>query len=71
MAALRYKRVFHDHEAFLKKTLKRKAFRKAYGDLEEEYRLTRKMLLLARLMRNRMATPAPLEGEKTLQRGGF
>ena len=44
MADLRYKPVFHDHEAFLKKALKRKEFRKAYEDLEEEYRLAREML---------------------------
>ena len=44
MADLRYKPVSHDHEAFLKKALKRKEFRKAYEDLEEEYRLAREML---------------------------
>src|SRR3990172_5925495 len=44
MADIKYKPVSHDHEAFLKKASKRKGFRKAYGDLEEEYRLTREML---------------------------
>src|SRR6266496_4820973 len=44
MADLKYKPVYHDHEAFLKKASKRKEFRKAYEDLEEEYRLTREML---------------------------
>ncbi len=44
MADLKYKPVSHDHEAFLKKASKRKEFRKAYEDLEEEYRLTREML---------------------------
>jgi len=44
MVDLKYKPVLHDHEAFLKKALKRKEFRKAYDDLEEEYRLTREML---------------------------
>jgi DNA-binding XRE family transcriptional regulator len=44
MADLRYKPVPHDHEAFLGKALKRKGFRKAYEDLEEEYTLTREML---------------------------
>ena len=44
MADLKYKPVSHDHEAFLKKVSKRKEFRKAYEDLEEEYRLTREML---------------------------
>ncbi len=44
MADLKYKPVSHDHEAFLKKASKRKEFRKAYQDLEEEYRLTREML---------------------------
>lgn len=44
MADIKYKPVFHDHEAFIKKASKRKEFRKAYEDLEEEYRLTREML---------------------------
>ncbi len=44
MADVKYKPVSHDHEAFLKKALKRKGFRKAYKDLEEEYTLTREML---------------------------
>lgn len=44
MTDVKYKPVPHDHEAFLKKALKRKDFRKSYGDLEEEYRLAREML---------------------------
>ena len=44
MADIKYKPVSHDHDAFLKKAAKRKEFRKAYEDLEEEYRLTREML---------------------------
>jgi DNA-binding XRE family transcriptional regulator len=44
MADVKYKPVSHDHEAFLKKALKRKGFRKAYEDLKEEYTLTREML---------------------------
>jgi DNA-binding XRE family transcriptional regulator len=44
MADIKYKPVTHDHEAFLKKALKRKGFKKAYEELEEEYRLTREML---------------------------
>jgi len=44
MAEVKYKPVSHDHEAFLKKASKRKGFKKAYEDLEEEYRLTREML---------------------------
>lgn len=44
MADIKYKPVPHDHEAFLRKASKRKGFRKAYEDLEEEYRLTREML---------------------------
>ena len=44
MADLKYKPVAHDHEAFLKKASQRKEFKKAYEDLEEEYRLTREML---------------------------
>lgn len=45
MADVKYKPVPHDHEAFLKKALKRKGFRKAYEDLKEEYTLTREMLV--------------------------
>ena len=44
MADVKYKPVPHDHEAFLKKALKRKGFRKAYEGLKEEYTLTREML---------------------------
>jgi len=44
MGDLKYKPVPHDHEAFLKNALKRKGFRKAYEDLEEEYTLIREML---------------------------
>lgn len=44
MADLKFKPISHDHEAFLKKALKRNEFRKAYEDLEEEYKLTREML---------------------------
>ena len=45
MADLKYKPVSHDHEAFLKNARKREGFRKAYDDLEEEYRLIQEMLL--------------------------
>jgi DNA-binding XRE family transcriptional regulator len=44
MAKIKYQPISHDHEAFLKKALKRKGFRKAYGGLEEEYTLAREML---------------------------
>lgn len=44
MAELKYQPVSHDHEAFLKKALKRKKFRKEYEGLEEEYTLIRQML---------------------------
>ena len=44
MVDVKYKPVSHDHEAFLKKALKRKKFRNAYEDLEEEYTLAREML---------------------------
>jgi len=44
MADLRYQSVPHDHEAFLKNARKRKGFRRAYKELEEEYALTRVML---------------------------
>lgn len=44
MADVKYKPVSHEHEAFLKKASKRKGFKKAYEELEEEYRLTREML---------------------------
>jgi DNA-binding XRE family transcriptional regulator len=44
MADIKYKSVAHDHEAFLKKAWKRKGFKKAYAELEEECCLTREML---------------------------
>ncbi len=44
MSELEYKPVPHDHEAFLKKALKRKEFREAYEGLAEEYPLAREML---------------------------
>jgi len=44
MADLKYKPVPHDHEAFLKKALKRKEFRKAYEDLKKSTRLPAKCL---------------------------
>lgn len=44
MTELKYQPVPHDHEAFLKKALRRKEFREAYEDLEEEYTLVREML---------------------------
>jgi DNA-binding XRE family transcriptional regulator len=44
MPNVKYTPVQHDHKAFLEKASKKKAFRKAYEDLEEEYRLTREML---------------------------
>ncbi|MDA8172030.1 MAG: helix-turn-helix transcriptional regulator [Nitrospiraceae bacterium] len=44
MDNLKYKPVPYDHEAFLKKVSKRKGFRKAYEESEEEYRHAREML---------------------------
>lgn len=44
MAEVKYQPVVHDHEAFLKKALKRKGFKDAYGELAEEYALVREML---------------------------
>lgn len=44
MAKGEYQPISHDHEAFLKKALKRKEFRKSYEGLEEEYQLAREML---------------------------
>ena len=44
MTDIRYKPLSHDHEAFLKKSMKRKEFRKAYEGLKEEYTLIREML---------------------------
>ena len=44
MSELDYKPVSHDHEAFLKKALKRQEFRQAYEGLAEEYALAREML---------------------------
>jgi DNA-binding XRE family transcriptional regulator len=44
MTDLKYEPVSHDHTSFLKKALKRKEFRKAYEELEDEYALIREML---------------------------
>ena len=44
MAELKYQPVTHDHKAFLKNARKRKKFRKAYKELEEEYALVCEML---------------------------
>jgi len=44
MADLNYRPVSHDHQAFIEKALKRKGFRKAYSDLQEEYALVGELL---------------------------
>lgn len=44
MSELKYAPVSHDHDAFLKKALKRKAFKMAYEEKSEEYALIREML---------------------------
>jgi DNA-binding XRE family transcriptional regulator len=44
MSELDYKPVAHDHEALLRKALKRQEFRQAYEGLAEEYALAREML---------------------------
>ncbi len=44
MPELKYRPVSHDHEAFLKKALKRREFRRAYEELEDEYALVCEML---------------------------
>jgi DNA-binding XRE family transcriptional regulator len=44
MAELKYQPVPHDHDKFIEKAMKRKAFRNAYNDLEAEYSLIREML---------------------------
>jgi len=44
MADPKYEPVVHDHEAFLRKALKRKGFAKAYEELEDEYLLARELL---------------------------
>ncbi|KAF0216084.1 MAG: helix-turn-helix domain-containing [Geobacteraceae bacterium] len=44
MGELKYEPVTHDHEEFIKKALKRKDFKEAYENLEEEYALIREML---------------------------
>lgn len=44
MAEIKYQPISHDHEAFLKKALKRKEFRKEYDKLGEEYTLVCQML---------------------------
>jgi transcriptional regulator with XRE-family HTH domain len=44
MADLKHRPVPHDHEAFLKRALKRKGFPQAYADLGKEYALARELL---------------------------
>lgn len=44
MAELKYAPVSHDHDAFLKKALKRKVFKMAYEEREEVYALIHEML---------------------------
>lgn len=44
MADLKYQPVTHDHNEFLEKAGKREGFKKAYGELEEEYALAKEML---------------------------
>jgi len=40
----RYEPVYHDHDAFLRRALKRKGFTEAYDALEDEYALVRELL---------------------------
>lgn len=44
MAEIEYRPVTHDHDAFIKKALKRKGFEEAYAGLEDEYLLIRELL---------------------------
>ena len=44
MADFKYEPVTHDHKEFLEKAGKRKGFKKAYEELEEEYALAKEML---------------------------
>ena len=44
MGDIKYDPVPHDHEEFLVKAKKRRGFREAYENLEEEYMLIREML---------------------------
>jgi DNA-binding XRE family transcriptional regulator len=44
MARTEYQPVAHDHDTFLERALKRKGFREAYDDLEDEYLLARELL---------------------------
>jgi len=44
MADVKFQPVPHDHKAFLEKAMKRKGFKEAYEELEEEYALVRELL---------------------------
>lgn len=44
MAELKYQPVLHDQKSFLEKAMKRKGFKEAYEELEEEYVLVRELL---------------------------
>src|SRR4030043_1056241 len=62
MAELKYQPVPHDHEAFLRNARKRKGFRKAYKELEEEYALVREMLAARSMLGLTQETVAALMG---------
>jgi DNA-binding XRE family transcriptional regulator len=62
MADLKYQPVPHDHESFLKNARKRKGFRKAYKELEEEYALIREMLVARSMLGLTQETVAVLMG---------
>jgi DNA-binding XRE family transcriptional regulator len=44
MGEFKYEPVDHDHDAFLEQALKRKGFKEAYDELEDEYLLVRELL---------------------------
>jgi DNA-binding XRE family transcriptional regulator len=62
MADLKYQPVPHDHEVFLKKARKRKGFREAYKELDEEYALIREMLAARSMLGLTQETVAVLMG---------
>jgi len=44
VASDEYRPVFHDHDEFLERALKRKGFREAYDESEDKYLLVRELL---------------------------
>jgi hypothetical protein len=65
MSDLKYEPVLHDHEAFLKKAMKRKGFKEAYDALEAEYSLMEEKLSAGKQTEHKPDSPFDGPGIKT------